>query len=142
MEIIKVEGIDLQEVNLIDSGNKYKDTSKLAGKTYSRFSYEGKVFACQEGPGLFPEAFKKGDVKRLKLSLSKIAVIDENGEPVVPAETRDALSFASFVTITQWKAYQVDRLSDAKIDGQINALANFTTSSLTEDQLKSFIAEA
>ena len=67
--VIRLEGDACYEITMRNAGLEYKKGTKLEGKTYSRFTYDGVVFNVNDSMG-FKEALAEQDVDTVKLVVS------------------------------------------------------------------------
>lgn len=93
--VIRLDGDACYEITLRNSGLNYKDSSKLAGQTYSRFSFDGVIFNVNDSMG-FKEALAEQDVDTVKLveTTWERKVIDDEGKEVTTTER--GFEFESF----------------------------------------------
>lgn len=104
-QVVNLEGMQVDEIKEIDAKNPYRKGKRSdAGKTYSRFGFDGVVFNVDDSTG-FGDALKEGNVHAVKLlkyrrqaQLRDDAgqlMVDEKGEPVMGEV--DAFEFDTFV---------------------------------------------
>lgn len=67
MSQTKIQGEDVLLVQQISNDLKYDEKSKMAGKTYRRFAYAGKVFISNDAD--FYTALAKGDVHTISVDV-------------------------------------------------------------------------
>lgn len=80
--IVRLEGDACYEITLRNASLPYKESSKLAGQTYSRFSYDGVIFNVNDSLG-FAQALEKQDLASVKLvetSWEKTVADDDGNE--------------------------------------------------------------
>lgn len=92
MSQTKIQGEDVLLVQQISSDLPYDAESKMAGKTYRRFAYGGKVFIS--GDADFYAALAKGDVHTISVD--------------VDAESR--LSMTGFITYTRMQGLKRNQI--------------------------------
>ena len=128
---IKLMDEMVDEISVIDSNNKYKATTQKGkdGKTFSRFRYDGKVFAV-DNDNPFVKAFTDGNISSVKLITGEreAVTIDSDGNEqtnVVPT-----LTFDSFVSFQQTERRAIHKAKIARY--QTLATAPVTDSLLAE----------
>jgi hypothetical protein len=68
MSQTKIQGEDVLLVQQISNDLKFDEKSKMAGKTYRRFAYAGKVFISSDAD--FYTALAKGDVHTISVDIN------------------------------------------------------------------------
>jgi hypothetical protein len=133
---IKLTGEELFEISLLDSDNKFKDTTQKGkdGKTFSRYRYDGIVFTV-DNTNPFVADFIAGKVKSVKLleGTRDVEEVDDKGE--VTKNPVKSLSFDSYVSRAQYNSLQEDRMLDAKVDATIARYHHLATAPVTTDML-------
>lgn len=94
--IIELQGTQIFKIKHLESGLAYSKSSKLAGKTYSRFRYQGIIFTVADTDA-FVTDFLKGKVYSIDLIDATRSVTDAEGTEV---SVRD-IQFDSHVSSTQ-----------------------------------------
>jgi hypothetical protein len=133
---IKLQGAQVLEISPIEHNLPFAaNTNKgKAGKTYSRFRYDGILFTVDtDNP--FVADFIAGNVKTAKLMDTEREVVtkDVNGDE--SKENVRSIDFDSYISRAQWKALQQDDVDDAKVAFQIGRLKQLETAPVTEDLL-------
>lgn len=133
---ITITGKELLKVKLIESGLPYSADSKMVGKKYSRFRYQGTVFIVPDHDD-FIEDFKKGQVKEISLieSTREKETTDDAG--VVTKTTVKSLAFDAHISIAQYKGVvdteREERWAEAEFQHKIATLGKPV---VTEELLK------
>jgi hypothetical protein len=133
---IKLEGATVLEISAIEHNLPYKpDTAKgKAGKTYSRFRYDGILFTV-DSDNPFVNDFVKGQVKSAKVMDTMRDVDKTDADGVVTTSEVRSIEFDSYISRAQWNALRQDDVDDAKIDFQINRFKKLETAPITDDML-------
>ena len=123
------------EVSAIDHNNAYKNGQRAKDKkTYSRFKFDGKVFAVpSDNP--FVQAYNDGQVKTIKLIEDSRDVVSIDKEGVEITTPTPTLEFDSFVSRAQYNALQADRVLDAGVEFKIARYQHLATAPVTMDLL-------
>ena len=131
---IKLTDSIVDEISIIDTNNKYKATTQKGkdGKTFSRFKYDGKVFAV-DNDSPFVAAFNNGNVDSVKLTQGsrEVVTVDSNGEETTA--TVDTLAFDSFVSFQQ-----TERRAEHK--AKIKRYEHLATAPVTDSLLNELLA--
>ena len=133
---IKLQGAQVLEISPIEHNLPFAaNTNKgKAGKTYSRFRYDGILFTVDtDNP--FVADFIAGNVKTAKLMDTEREVDTTDADGVVTKESIRSIDFDSYISRAQWKALQQDDVDDAKVAFQIGRLKQLETAPVTEDLL-------
>ena len=135
MTIIKLTPEQVLEVSAIDHNNVYKNGQRAKDKkTYSRFKFEGKVFAVpSDNP--FVQAYNDGQVKTIKLMQGSRDVVSVDDKGVEISTETPTLEFDSFVSRAQYNAIQADRVLDAGVEFKIARYQHLATAPVTMDLL-------
>ena len=133
---IKLEGAAVLEISAIEHNLPYKpETAKgKAGKTYSRFRYDGILFTV-DSDHPFVNDFVKGQVKSAKVMDTMRDVDKTDADGVVTTSEVRSIEFDSYISRAQWNALRQDDVDDAKIDFQINRFKQLETAPVTDDIL-------
>jgi len=133
---IKLEGAAVLEISAIEHNLPYKpETAKgKAGKTYSRFRYDGILFTV-DSDHPFVNDFVKGQVKNAKVIDTLRDVDKTDADGVVTTSEVRSIEFDSYISRAQWNALRQDDVDDAKIDFQINRFKQLETAPVTDDML-------
>lgn len=94
--IIELQGTQIFKIKHLESGLKYGASTKLQGKTYSRFRYQGIIFTVGDSDP-FVSDFKAGKVYSVDLLDGTRTVTDDQG---VELPVRD-IQFDSHVSSSQ-----------------------------------------
>jgi hypothetical protein len=95
-QFIKLREEDVLDIKHLESGLSYKADSKLAGKTYSRFRYQGVVFTVAD-TDTFVKDFLAGKCHTITLADGTRTITLEDG---TESKIRD-IQFDSHVTSAQ-----------------------------------------
>lgn len=133
---IKLSGAEIFEITAIEHKLPYKpETPKgKAGKTYSRFRYDGIIFTA-DSDNPFVADFIAGNVKTAKLMDTMRDVTETDADGKVTTSSVRSIDFDSYISRAQWNALRQDDVTDAKIEFQINRLKQLETAPVTEDLL-------
>ena len=93
---IELIGAQVFKIKHIESGLSYGADTKLKGKTYSRFRYQGVIFTVPD-TDTFVQDFLKGRVHSVELLDGTRTIKDEKGQDV---PTRD-IQFDSHISSAQ-----------------------------------------
>ena len=127
-DVIKLVDEQVDELVLIDSGNKYKANTKpgAAGKTFSRFRFESKVFTVDDNSP-FIKDFNDGNVVSVKLLKGQrtVDVVGDDGEE--SQETVETLEFDSHVSMARVerramhkaRVKSYDKLATAELNAEL-----------------------
>jgi hypothetical protein len=77
MSQTKIQGEDVLLVNQLAGDHDYDAKTKMAGQTYRRFAYGGKVFISNDKS--FYEALAKGDVHTISIDINEDGKLSMNG---------------------------------------------------------------
>ena len=85
--VIRLEGDACYEITKRISGLNYKDSSKFAGQTYSRYSFDGVIFNVNDSMG-FKEALAEQDVQTVKLveTTWDRKIVEDDGTETITTE--------------------------------------------------------
>jgi hypothetical protein len=124
---IVLNGAECYKISLLDTGNPYSSGKrKEAGKTFSRFSYNGVVFTVEDSLG-FHTSVQKRDLQQVTLinsSYERTVVDANNVETKVPVKS---LQFGSFLPKSVVRREELeDALHAAKVAAIGAASANLT----------------
>ena len=99
---IKLVDEQVDEVSVVDSNNKYKPTTQKGkdGKTFSRFKFNGIVFAV-DNDSPFVQAHNAGNVNSIKLIPGEREVVTVDSEGNEQTTIVPTLTFDSFVSFAQ-----------------------------------------
>ena len=136
MATIKLQGAETFEISAIEHNLPFdaKTPRGKAGKTYSRFKYEGIAFSIPtDNP--FVVDFIGGQVKSIKLmdTMRDVETVDANG--VAITEKVRSIDLDSYINRAQWNALQEDKVSDAKVEYQIGRYKALETAPVTNELL-------
>jgi len=131
---IKLTGAEVLEISAIEHNLPYKpETAKgKAGKTYSRFRYDGILFTV-DSDNPFVKDFVAGSVKNAKIMDTEREVVTTDANGVESKENVRSIEFDSYVSRAQWNALRQDDVEDAKIEFQINRYKQLETAPITDE---------
>lgn len=100
-QIITISGTELLKVKLVQSGLPYSAESKFAGKTYSRFRYQGVIFIVPDHDA-FVQDFAEGRVHELTLIEGTRDVTTTDDAGVETTDQVRTLAFDAAITHAQY----------------------------------------
>jgi hypothetical protein len=120
--VIRLDGDACYEITLRNAGLGYKETSKLKGQTYSRYSYNGVIFNVNDSLG-FKDALAENDLSVVKLveTTWQRDVINEDGSESKKEEK--GYEFESFLHESDIFAREVRRAKHAATLAAIKRIA-------------------
>ena len=129
------------EVSVIEHNLPYtKGERAKAGKTYSRFKFEGTAFAVPtDNP--FVADFIAGNVKSIKLMDTERDVEQADADGVMTMSKVRNIDLDSYISKAQWNSLQDDKVKDAEVDYKIGRYKVLETAPVT-DSLLSELANA
>lgn len=135
MATIKLAGAETFEISVIEHNLPYtKGERAKAGKTYSRFKYEGTAFAVpSDNP--FVADFIAGQVKSIKLMDTMREVEQADADGVVTKTNVRNIDLDSYISKAQWNSLQDDNVKDAEVAYKIGRYKQLETAPVTEDLL-------
>lgn len=135
--VIRLEGDACFEITLRNAGLPYKETSKLKGQTYSRYSYNGVVFNVNDSLG-FKDALAENDLAIVKLvdTTWQRPVVLEDGTETTTEEK--GFEFESFVRESDVFTREVRRAKHAATLTTIKRVAE--AEELTEEGMKALLS--
>lgn len=141
MATIKLPGAETFEVSVIEHNLPYtKGERAKAGKTYSRFKYEGVAFAIpSDNP--FVADFVAGQVKSIKLMDTERDVEQADADGVITIVKVRDIDLDSYISKAQWNGLQDDKVKDAEVEYKIGRYKVLETAPVS-DSLLSELANA
>jgi len=135
MATIKLQGAETFEISAIEHNLPYtKGERAKAGKTYSRFKFEGTAFAVpSDNP--FVADFIAGNVKSVKLMDTEREVEQADADGVVTMSKVRSIDLDSYISKAQWNSLQDDSVKDAEVAYKIGRYKALETAPVTEDLL-------
>ena len=135
MATIKLAGLEALEVSVIEHNLPYtKGERAKAGKTYSRFKFEGVAFAVPtDNP--FVTDFIAGQVKSIKLMDTEREVEQADADGVITMTKVRNIDLDSYISKAQWNSLQDDSVKDAEVAYKIGRYKALETAPVTEDLL-------
>ena len=135
MATIKLAGAETFEISAIEHNLPYtKGERAKAGKTYSRFKFEGTAFAVpSDSP--FVADFIAGNIKSIKLMDTEREVEQADADGVVTKTMVRNIDLDSYINRAQWNALQDDSVKDAEVAFKIGRYKTLETAPITEDML-------
>jgi hypothetical protein len=132
---IKLQGAETFEISVIEHNLPYtKGERAKAGKTYSRFKFEGTAFAVpSDNP--FVADFIAGNVKSVKLMDTEREVEQADADGVVTMSKVRSIDLDSYISKAQWNSLQDDSVKDAEVAYKIGRYKALETAPVTEDLL-------
>ncbi len=133
-EILRLTQEQSDEIVLIDSANQYKEGTKknIAGKTFSRFRFNGIVFTADDDSA-FVQDFNKGNVDTVKLIKGTRTVDAVDAEGVTVQTEVDTLTFDSHTSFTK-------TLNRAKQKAQVDILQRVATADLNAETISALLS--
>lgn len=135
--VIRLEGDACYEITMRNSGLEYKKGTKLEGKTYSRFTYDGVVFNVNDSMG-FKEALAEQDVDTVKLveTTWDRKIVEDDGTETITTER--GFEFESFTRESDAFKRQIRR---AKHEATLTTIKRVAEAEeLTADQMSALLA--
>ena len=135
MATIKLAGAETFEISVIEHNLPYtKGERAKAGKTYSRFKYEGVAFAIpSDNP--FVADFIAGNVKSIKLMDTEREVEIADADGVITKENVRNIDLDSYISKQQWNSLQDDSVKDAEVAFKIGRYKQLETAPITDAML-------
>jgi hypothetical protein len=135
MATIKLQGAETFEISAIEHNLPYtKGERAKAGKTYSRFKFEGTAFAVpSDNP--FVADFIAGNVKSVKLMDTEREVEQADADGVMTMSKVRNIDLDSYISKAQWNSLQDDSVKDAEVAFKIGRYKALETAPVTEDLL-------
>lgn len=135
-KIIRLEGDACYEITLRAADQKYKESTKLAGKTYSRFSFNGIIFNVNDSMG-FREALAQQDLSTVKLveTTWERKTLGDDGKEIVTQEK--GYEFDSFLRESDAFSRELRRAKHSATIATINRVA--ASEVLQPDALKALM---
>lgn len=102
---IELVGKEIFRIKDLGSGYAYKSDTKMAGKTYSRFRYNGVVFIVDDNDP-FVKDFRNGNVHTIWLTSGTRETIDAEGNTIEVPEYQfeSHISNAQIIGLTKTNA--------------------------------------
>lgn len=141
MATIKLQGAETFEISAIEHNLPYtKGERAKAGKTYSRFKFEGTAFAIPtDNP--FVADFIAGNVKSIKLMDTERDVEQADADGVVTMVKVRNIDLDSYISKAQWNSLQDDSVKDAEVAFKIGRYKQLETAPISAGMLAE-LAEA
>lgn len=135
MATIKLQGAETFEISAIEHNLPYtKGERAKAGKTYSRFKFEGTAFAIPtDNP--FVADFIAGNVKSIKLMDTERDVEQADADGVVTMVKVRNIDLDSYISKAQWNSLQDDSVKDAEVAFKIGRYKQLETAPISDAML-------